>query len=457
MRRGLLREHSNSLILVLRIFDIITVLISAYIAYYIRFDNFILKTSYIRALIVIGLICIIIFSSFSLYKSWRGASLIYECYSVLSAWTISVLLYLMIIFLFKAGINFSRIWTLEMFLIGTLLLITGRILLRNTLKSIRGKGYNQRSVCLIASGNCGKKVFKHLSTVLKSGFRISATFSDEQTTYSNSNELNTLENWLSNNHVDQIWIAIPFNEAKKIEAVFYAARHVPIDIRLVPDLFAFKLLNHSITDVDGLPVINLHATPMGTGNLLLKRLEDLFLSNLALICLSPLFVIIALVIKITSPGPVFYRQTRIGLNNKPFQILKFRSMPIDIEKNSGAKWAKPGENRATPFGSFLRKTSLDEIPQFINVLKGEMSVVGPRPERPEFINDFKEKIPEYMKKHMVKAGITGWAQVNGWRGNTDLKKRIDYDLFYIENWSLLMDLKILLLTVIKGFINKNAY
>jgi putative colanic acid biosysnthesis UDP-glucose lipid carrier transferase len=457
MRRGLLKEHSNSLVLLLRVFDIIIVFISAYIAYSIRFNELIFNTSYTRAFILICLVSIITFSSFSLYKSWRGASLINECYTILLAWAISCLFFLCIIFLFKAGINFSRIWAVEMFIVGSILLIISRMTVRNSLRLFRSKGYNQRSICLIASGNCGLKVFKHLNTVLRSGFSLTQIFSDEENKYSSAMPLNSLEDWLSNHSVDQIWIAIPFIEAEKIKSIFYASRHIPVDIRLIPDIFAFKLLNHSMTDIEGLPVINLHATPMGTGNLFLKRLEDLIVSSIAIICLSPIFAIISVIIKMTSPGPIFYKQTRIGLNNLPFKIIKFRSMPVNIEKKSGAKWAEPGEKRATPFGSFLRKTSLDELPQLFNVFKGEMSVVGPRPERPEFIKDFKEKIPEYMKKHMVKAGITGWAQVNGWRGNTDLAKRIDYDLYYIENWSLLFDVKILLLTVIKGLINKNAY
>jgi Sugar transferases involved in lipopolysaccharide synthesis len=166
---------------------------------------------------------------------------------------------------------------------------------------------------------------------------------------------------------------------------------------------------------------------------------------------------IALAVKLSSPGPVFYRQERISWNNRPFQMLKFRSMPVDAEQATGAVWARAGEHRATRVGAFLRRTSLDELPQFINVLRGEMSIVGPRPERPVFVHQFKHAIPDYMKKHMVKAGITGWAQVNGWRGSTDLAKRIECDIHYIQNWSLWFDLKIIVLTLFKGFVHKNAY
>ncbi len=192
-------------------------------------------------------------------------------------------------------------------------------------------------------------------------------------------------------------------------------------------------------------------------NRVIKNIEDKVFASLILLFISPVFILIMIGVKLSSPGPVFFRQKRIGWNNKEITILKFRSMPIDAEKYSGPVWAKAGEQRATRFGQFLRSISLDELPQFINVLKGDMSIVGPRPERPHFVAQFKDKIPGYMKKHMVKAGITGWAQVNGWRGNTDIKKRLEYDLYYIEHWSLWLDIKIILLTLFKGFVHKNAY
>ena len=188
-----------------------------------------------------------------------------------------------------------------------------------------------------------------------------------------------------------------------------------------------------------------------------KRVTDVTLSIVVLVLLSPLLLLIALLVRTSSPGPILYRQERMSLNGQTFDMLKFRSMPVAAEKDTGAVWAKPGENRATPIGAVLRRTSLDELPQFLNVLKGDMSVVGPRPERPVFIEKFKEQIPRYMLRHKMKGGITGWAQVNGLRGNTSLEKRIQYDLHYIQNWSLLFDIKIMLMTFWKGFVNRNAY
>jgi putative colanic acid biosynthesis UDP-glucose lipid carrier transferase len=192
-------------------------------------------------------------------------------------------------------------------------------------------------------------------------------------------------------------------------------------------------------------------------NRYIKEIVDRLFAFILLFLISPLLLLIAIGVKLSSPGPVFYRQERVGWNNRSFTMLKFRSMPTDAEAGTGAVWARPGEKRATRFGGFLRKTSLDELPQLLNVLKGDMSLVGPRPERPDFVEVFKDQVPNYMKKHMVKAGITGWAQVNGWRGDTDLNRRIEHDLYYIQHWSVWFDLEIALRTVLTGFINKNAY
>jgi putative colanic acid biosynthesis UDP-glucose lipid carrier transferase len=227
---------------------------------------------------------------------------------------------------------------------------------------------------------------------------------------------------------------------------------------LVPDLFHLDLLlNSRVSDVDGLPVIHLLDEAPFDLRRIFKRGIDLAFSATALLLLSPLFLAIAAAVKLSSPGPVFYRQERMSLNGQTFTMLKFRSMPVDAEARTGAVWAKPGEARATRVGAFLRKTSLDELPQFINVLRGDMSVVGPRPERPVFIEQFRHDIPGYMLRHKVKAGMTGWAQVNGWRGDTSLEKRIQYDLYYIQHWSLAFDLKIMAMTVVKGLVHENAY
>jgi Undecaprenyl-phosphate glucose phosphotransferase len=230
-----------------------------------------------------------------------------------------------------------------------------------------------------------------------------------------------------------------------------------LDVKVVPDLLQVIALRARLEDLDGIPVINVNDVPLQGFNSIVKRAIDIAISSAALLILSLPFCIIAALVKLTSRGPVFYRQERMGLDGKPFMIHKFRSMCHDAERESGPVFASHDDPRRTPVGRLLRRTNIDELPQFWNVLKAEMSIVGPRPERPLFVAQFKHKIPQYMLRHKVKAGITGWAQVNGWRGNTSIEKRIEYDLYYIENWSVRLDLKIMWLTVLKGFFHKHAY
>jgi putative colanic acid biosynthesis UDP-glucose lipid carrier transferase len=257
--------------------------------------------------------------------------------------------------------------------------------------------------------------------------------------------------------IDQVWIALPLRAELRIREILSALRAYPIEVRFVPDIYSFHLLNHSMTEIAGLPVVSLTETPMSGPNRLLKAIEDYVLAFFFLALLLPLLVLIAIGVKATSPGPVFYRQERVTWNGERFWMLKFRTMPDNTESASGPVWARHGERRATPFGTFLRRWSLDEVPQLLNVFTGEMSLVGPRPERPEFVAQFRREIPGYMQKHLVKAGITGWAQVNDLRGDSDLTKRIAYDLFYIENWSVWFDLRILALTLVHVIRSRNAH
>jgi Undecaprenyl-phosphate glucose phosphotransferase len=257
--------------------------------------------------------------------------------------------------------------------------------------------------------------------------------------------------------IDYVYIALPLSAIEKITQIVNELSKRLTHVCLVPDLFQFNMLNSRITDVDGLPILHiLDEAPMQYRHFI-KRIIDVVFSSLFLLVISPLLLIIAIVVKLSSRGPVFYKQERMGLNGQKFDILKFRTMPVDSESKTGPVWAKSGEKRATRAGAFLRRTSLDELPQFFNVLKGDMSVVGPRPERPVFIENFKQQVPRYMLRHKVKAGITGWAQINGWRGNTSIEKRIEYDLYYIQNWSIMLDIKIMWLTLWRGFVNENAY
>ena len=255
--------------------------------------------------------------------------------------------------------------------------------------------------------------------------------------------------------IDQLYVALPLEEHVKMLDVVEAASRELLDIKVVPDLLQVIALRARLEDLDGVPIVNLTDVPLQGLNSALKRLIDLTLSGAALLVLALPCAIIAALIRMTSPGPIFYRQERMGLDGKAFTVTKFRSMYIGAEEDTGPVWASEDDPRCTPFGRFLRRYDLDELPQFWNVFKGEMSLVGPRPERPFFVEQFKHRFPQYMLRHKVKAGITGWAQVNGWRGNTSIEKRIEFDLYYIENWSVRLDFKIIWLTVLRGLL-RNA-
>jgi Undecaprenyl-phosphate glucose phosphotransferase len=256
---------------------------------------------------------------------------------------------------------------------------------------------------------------------------------------------------------DEVLIALAPGDQPELDRILELLKDETLDVRMVPDVYRHVTLGCEVEIFDGFPIMRLNDSPMIGWSALLKRATDVVFSALALLFLAPAMVLIAGLVKLTSRGPVLYRQERMGLDGHTFNILKFRSMRLDAEHLSGAVWAQAGDERRTPIGGFLRRTSLDELPQFWNVLLGDMSLVGPRPERPVFVHQFRHEIPHYMLRHKVKSGITGWAQVKGWRGNTSLVKRIECDIFYIKNWSLFLDLQILFMTVWKGFINKNAY
>jgi len=356
--------------------------------------------------------------------------------------------------------NISRLTILLFATLTPLSMLSLRLLIYLYIRNARKKGRNLRRVLIIGAGSAGRRLQKSFELYPWMGFQVIGFLDDHKTDMPDvlgkvDDVLDFLDS--SKDPIDYVYIALPLKAVGTIEKLLSSLSSRLVHVCLVPDLLQHDIINSRITDVDGLPVLHIiDETPMDFRRFI-KRSLDVAFSILVLTILSPLLLIISLLVLMSSRGPVLYRQERMGLNGQVFHMLKFRSMPVTAEQDSGAVWATKGENRATPVGKFLRRTSLDELPQFINVLKGDMSVVGPRPERPVFIHDFKEKIPRYMQRHKMKAGITGWAQVNGWRGNTSLEKRIQHDLYYIQNWSLLLDIKIMVMTVWKGFVNRNAY
>lgn len=458
MQGGFSREHGAVFNLVLRTGDVALAFIAGWIVYVLYLgDSHSWTPLYSYAFIIVGLLVVLIFSYFSLYQVWRGISFIDEMRKMITAWSLVFVVFALFTFVSKTGPGYSRVWLGLWFFTGLVMLLAFRGALRLALKALRQRGINLRHIVIAGGDELGQQVANRLIDASWSGFRVAGFFCDKPKHTSLTTQtipylgkLEDLAHYVESSRIDQVWIALPLSQGEALEYLLHELRHTIVDIRYVPDIFGIRLINHSVIDVAGVPVVNISVSPMDGINRWLKAFEDRLLSLLILIVIAPLLLLIALGVKLSSPGPAIYRQTRVGWNGRPFTILKFRTMPISVE-STGIEWGGAKAKVNTKFGALLRKTSLDELPQFINVLQGDMSIVGPRPERPVFVDQFKDIIPEYMKKHMVKAGITGWAQINGWRGDTDLKRRIECDLYYIENWSVWLDLKIIFMTLFKGF------
>lgn len=459
-----IKKEFSSFSLFYRFLDLLVIMTSAVVAYFIYFNSFELPQRYLLALLITFLLSLVVFSSFDLHKTWRGSLLHQEIKKIILAWGSVFLLLTLLVFITKSNDQYSRGWFLIWFFMGLSLDLGIRGFIRKYLSVLRRNGQNHRDIIIIAGeGDMGLQVVNTLYKEMWTGLNVAGYFTDNDNSQRPDDrnihiaKFSDLAEFLTHNTIYQIWITMPLSAEKQVKEILHSLRFYSGDIKYIPDFYGFNLINHSFSEIAGIPIVNLTESPFSDGTRFIKSVQDFLFSMLILILISPLMLLIAIGIKITSRGPVFYQQKRVSWNNSTFNMLKFRTMPVDVEQKTGAVWAQKGEKRTTSIGGFLRKTSLDELPQFINVLKGDMSIVGPRPERPFFVEQFKEEIPLYMKKHMVKAGITGWAQVNGLRGNTDIHKRIKYDIYYIEHWSFWLDLKIIFLTIFKGFVDKNAY
>ncbi|MCS6896705.1 MAG: undecaprenyl-phosphate glucose phosphotransferase [Nitrospira sp.] len=326
---------------------------------------------------------------------------------------------------------------------------------------LRRRGYNPSFTVIVGTGRTARKMAAALRSATWMGFRNVGFVEDHPTRWTSDldilGKVSDLPALIDKYRIDHVFICLPMNRFHEARRVFDVLSQKVVDVRLVADIPNLAGVTLTTTFFEGMPIVGLRESPHYGVNIVVKRAMDILLAGLALIVLAPLMIAIAILVKATSRGPVFYRQERCGLNGKPFQMLQFRSMRVDAEAATGPVWAAKHDDRRTPIGAFLRRTSLDELPQLINVLRGDMSLVGPRPERPIFIEKFRKTIPNYMARHAVKCGITGWAQVNGWRGNTSLRKRIEYDLYYIVHWNPWFDLKIMWMTIWNGLVHRNAY
>ncbi len=470
--RDMLKKHHQFFASMLWLADMAVVLLSFALAHSLRFSwQSVLPARWgispdeeTRAtLLAIVIIWSLVFRLSGLYEPRRTGRLLDETFSILKATVIGVALMVSAFYFFREA-RYSRL-TLGLFAVLSFAnLSLCRALTRRLLWTLRRRGFNLRHVLIVGAGDLAQALVQRLDENSALGMNVVGLLSEDTDKLGSAvagkpvlgryDEVRTL---VRERDIDQVFVALPLDRHSHFEAVLHDLAEEIVDILVVPDLVQYYTLRGGVEELGGLPIVHLQNGPAVGWDAVAKRAFDLFFAALLLLAIGPVMLVTALLVKLGSPGPVFYRQERMGLDGKLFWMLKFRSMHSDAEQQSGAVWASQSDDRTTALGQWMRKFSIDELPQFINVLLGDMSLVGPRPERPVFIDQFKKQIPRYNLRHKVKAGITGLAQVEGGRGQTSLQKRIERDLYYIEHWSLWLDLKILVRTALGGFLSRNAY
>jgi len=466
----MLKRYHSQVGLLLRLSDAVVIAAAWLVAYALRFNTSLIEVTrgvpgFSTALSLLPLVVVlwdIVFGASGLYRSSRLLRRTEEVWVLVKAHLIALILFMALTYLITEY-RYSRA-TLGIFaVVAGIGLVAVRLALRNLVRSLRGRGWGISRALLVGDGPTADFLLERLKKYPELGLSFVGRLSADGASSVAMSSVRVLGNYsrlqqvLNSDPIDEIWFALPRSATSELDGLLKQVRDETIDLRIIPDLQEYVRLGCAIEDFDGMPVVGVNESPLDGWGAVFKRCTDFILSGLALLILSPVLVAVAIAVRLTSPGPVFFRQERMGLDGRVFNMLKFRSMPVDAEAKTGPVWATAGDTRKTKIGGFLRSTSLDELPQLWNVLTGDMSLVGPRPERPFFVNKFRTEIPGYMLRHKVKAGITGWAQVHGWRGDTSLERRIECDLYYIRHWSYGMDWKILWLTIWRGFIHKNAY
>ncbi len=450
--------------------DAIVVAGSYMLAWFLKFESGLMSSeeglsmqTYFSALIFIVPGYIALYSLCNLYSSKRISGRVHEIYNIVKANTIGLALIMMVLFVIKEQ-NFSRSMMFIFYGLNIVIDSLMRLVIRKVLRYFRNKGYNVKFILLVGYSRAAEQYIDRITANPQWGYVVRGILDDRiprGTEYKGVKvlgEINNLLIILPENKLDEIGISLAIDEYERLEEIVSLCEKSGVHTKFIPDYNSIIPSKPYIEDLMGLPVVNIRHVPLtNTVNAIAKRLEDLVGSILAIILFSPFMLIAAIMVKCTSKGPVIYKQERVGRHNKNFMMYKFRTMEVQTVSDEKDKWTKKDDPRVTKVGKFLRKTSIDELPQLFNVFVGSMSLVGPRPERPQFVEKFKEQIPRYMIKHQVRPGMTGWAQINGFRGDTSIRKRVECDLYYIENWTLLLDFKIMFLTIFKGFINKNAY
>ena len=419
--------------------------------------------TYMSALLFLVPAFLILYSIFHLYTPKRVQGRRLEASNLFAAHAIGLLLFMFLLYLVRQQ-DFSRQMFFMFIGINYVLTLTERNMIRLVLRRIRSKGMNLKHIVLVGYSKAAEAFIDRVAENPQWGYKINGILDDnvpEGTPYRDIHVIGTtgdLDELLVRNMQDEIAITLGLSEYYKLQSIVAACEKSGVHTKFIPDYGNIIPTLPYTEDLLGLPVVNIRHVPLNdTFNFVIKRIFDVIGSLVCIVLFSPTMLVTAILIKISSPGPLIFSQTRVGLHNRSFRMYKFRSMEVQSPQAEKQGWTTRNDPRVTKIGRFIRRTSIDELPQLVNVLKGDMSLIGPRPERPQYVEKFREEIPRYMVKHQVRPGMTGWAQVNGYRGNTSIRRRIEYDLYYIENWTLGLDIKILVLTVFKGFINKNAY
>ena len=466
----MIRQNQRFFNLALVVIDMVVIAFSLIFAWFVRFQSnlFIHEPNlgfgyYILSLLVIIPLYLLLYSVFGLYKPQRTKSIRSLPINIIKANAMGLLMLVTFLFIIEQ-IDYSR-YLLALFAIfSTLFSIIERVIFRQSLRFIRGKGFNIKYVLMVGAGVLGEQVATKLNQREYLGYNIIGFLDDnierghKVADFKVIGTIDDLCDVILTNQVDKAIITISPRHSMLLESIIDICERYGVKADIVPDYYRYFPAKHYIDMIDDIPIIDVRYVPLDSSfKKVIKRISDILFAIAGIIILSPVLFLTAVIIKLSSPGPIIFKQERLGLNRKKFVMYKFRSMKIPDDGDEKHQWTVRDDPRTTKFGSFIRKTSIDELPQLFNILKGDMSLIGPRPERPYFVEKFREEVPEYMIKHHVRPGMSGWAQVHGWRGNTSIKKRIEFDIYYVENWTLILDIKIFVMTLIKGLVNKNAY
>lgn len=467
----MIKENQKLLNRLQVLLDGVMIVVSYMLAWYIRFRTGIFEQDpwaltlgeYMRLLVLIVPGFLILYYAFRLYEPKRVLGRRLEAWRVIQANVLGVMILTLLLYLIRQ-FDISRTMLFVFACVDIFMGVLERNIVRYVLRRMRKNGHNLKHIILVGYSRAAEQYIDRIMVNPEWGYYVRGILDDTMPhgmEYRGIKVLGKIDNLniiLPQNRLDEIVITLGLSEYHKLERIVGMCEKSGVHTKFIPDYNNIIPTKPYTEDIQGIPVINIRHVPLNnTLNWIVKRAMDIFGSLFAIVLFSPVMLIVALTIKITDPGPLIFKQERIGLKNKPFYMYKFRSMIMQKESDEEKGWTRKDDPRVTPIGHFIRKTSIDELPQLFNILKGDMSLVGPRPERPQFVEKFKEEIPRYMIKHQVRPGLTGWAQVNGYRGDTSIRGRIECDLYYIENWTLGFDLKIIILTFFKGFVNKNAY